>query len=410
MPAAVTARAARDGSPAAIAARPVPGEAVASDVADGWSVALGCDVTEPAPGARKWARAEAVGVPVAVMVLPGEVPPPPGVVAVRVPPDAVLMLPVEELVPPAAMPAPPGAVPTLPGGVTTAWAVVGRWLSTEVADVVMPLTALVAVVTIGWVVPSSWVSAEVAGAVMLPTVPPSEVTVPVPVVRTWVTVEVTGPVTLATVPVSEDVRALPVPATWLPVEDTVPLIEDAVPPTEDTELVSAEVAGWLADATCPTADWTVPALPVATFPTVCVAADVAPDTVDVTAEAGALVDVAGALVDAAVLAAGAADADPEPAATETVDWLVETTWPTAEDTPAATEEALVAAAPPEPLWAVVAPGLVAAEADLAVRRDSPIATPMAARAMPAAHRQNRRTLVTSPLVTTVTLIRPGHPV
>lgn len=402
MPAAVTARAARDGSPAAIAARPAPGEAVASDVADGWSVTLGCDVTEPAAGARKWARAEAVGVVVAVVVLPGEVPPPPGVVAVPVPPGAVFVLPVEELVPPAAMPAPPGAVPTLPGGVTTAWAVASRWLSTEVADVVMPLTVLVAVVTTGWVVPSSWVSAEVAGAVMLPTVPPSEVTVPVPLVRTWVTAEVTGPVTLATVPVSEDVRALPVEATWLPVEDTVPL-------TEDTELVSAEVAGWLADATCPTADWTVPALPVATFPTVCVAADVAPDTVDVTAEAGALVDVAGALVDAVVLAAGAADADPEPAAAEAVDWLVETAWPTAEDTPAATEEAPVAAPPPEPLWAV-APGLVAAEADLAVRRDSPIATPMAARAMPAAHRQNRRTLVTSPLVTTVTLIRSGHPV
>jgi hypothetical protein len=272
---------------------------------------------------------------------------------------------------------------------------------TEVTEVVMPPTALVAVVTTAGVVPSSCVGAEVTGAVMLPavplsegtvppsevTVPPSEDTVPVPVVTTWVRAEVTGAVTAETVPVTDDVTVFPEEATCVTVEDT----------------------GEVTVATLPVRD-DVRALPVATFPTVCVAADVAPDTVDVTAEAGALVVVAGALVDAVVLAAGAADADPEPAAVETVDWLVETAWPTAEDTPAATEEVLVAAPPPEPLWAVVAPGLVAAEADLAVRRDSPIATPMAARAMPAAHRQNRRTLVTSPLVTTVTLIRSGHPV
>lgn len=57
----------------------------------------------------------------------------------------------------------------------------------------------------------------------------------------------------------------------------------------------------------------MPALPVATFPTVCVAADVAEDTVDVTAE------VAGAPVEAVVLSVGAADADPESASVEMVD-------------------------------------------------------------------------------------------
>jgi hypothetical protein len=55
----------------------------------------------------------------------------------------------------------------------------------------------------------------------------------------------------------------------------------------------------------------------------------------------------------------------------------------------------------------VVPGLADADADFAVRRENTMATPIAAMAMPAAHRQNRRTLVTSPLVTTVTLIRPG---
>ena len=112
-------------------------------------------------------------------------------------------------------------------------------------------------------------------------------------------------------------------------------------------------------------------------------------------------------VDAVVLAAGGLDADVESASVETVDCPVETAWLTAEDRLAVTEVVLAAAPPAEPFWAVAAPGLVAAEADFAVRRDRPIATPMAARATPAAHRQNRRTLVTSPLVTTVTLIRSG---
>ena len=52
--------------------------------------------------------------------------------------------------------------------------------------------------------------------------------------------------------------------------------------------------------------------------------------------------------------------------------------------------------------------LADADADLAVRRDNTMATPIAAMAMPAAHTQNRRTLVTSPLVTTVTLVGPGY--
>jgi hypothetical protein len=53
MPAAVAARAAGDGRPAA-AAKPVPGEAVAAD-ADGWSVLLGLasEVTGPAAEAKR---------------------------------------------------------------------------------------------------------------------------------------------------------------------------------------------------------------------------------------------------------------------------------------------------------------------------------------------------------------------
>jgi len=143
----------------------------------------------------------------------------------------------------------------------------------------------------------------------------------------------------------------------------------------------------------------------------CVAADVAADAVEVTAES------AGAAVDAVELAAGALGADPDAAGAETADWPVETAWPTAEDRSAATEavvvsavteEAVVATPPPGLSWVVVVPGLAAAEAGFAVRRDKPMATPIAAMAMPAAHTQNRRTLVTSPLVTTVTLIGPGY--
>ena len=132
--------------------------------------------------------------------------------------------------------------------------------------------------------------------------------------------------------------------------------------------------------------------------TVCVAAD----TADVAGEPD------GALVDAAGLAAAALDAEPELATAEAAVWPVETVFPTAEDTSATTEEALVAAPPAVPFSAVVMAGLVDADADLAVRRENTMATPIAAMAVPAAHMQNRRTLVTSPLVTTVTLIGPGY--
>jgi len=147
------------------------------------------------------------------------------------------------------------------------------------------------------------------------------------------------------------------------------------------------------------------------LPIACVAADVAADAVEVTAES------AGAAVDAVELAAGALGADPDPVGAETADWPVVAAWPTAGDRSAATEDVAVSAAteevvvatpPPALPWAVEVPGLAAAEADFAVRRDKPMATPIAAMAMPAAHTQNRRTLVTSPLVTTVTLIGPGY--
>ena len=53
-------------------------------------------------------------------------------------------------------------------------------------------------------------------------------------------------------------------------------------------------------------------------------------------------------------------------------------------------------------------GLLAADAGRAVRNESPRNTPKAATAIPAAHRQGRRTLVTGPsnrLVTSVTITR-----
>ena len=209
---------------------------------------------------------------------------------------------------------------------------------------------------------------------------------------------VTGAATPVAVPVAEDARALAAGTTWLPADDTEPV-------TEEAELPSAEVAGWPAGVTWLTADFTVPAVLEETDPAACVAAgvaaEVAADTVDVADETG------GALVDAVGLAAGALDADPEPVTVETAVWLVEAACPTADDRSAATEEVLVAVPPAVPLAAVVAPGLADADADLAVRRENTMAKPIAAMAMPAAHRQHRRTLVTSPLVTTVTLIGPG---
>jgi hypothetical protein len=219
-------------------------------------------------------------------------------------------------------------------------------------------------------------------------------------------------VTGTAIRVTEDVRALPAETTWLPAEDvralpaerTWLLAEDTEPVTGEAELATAEVAVWLVDVTWLAADVTVPAVPEETAPAACVAADVAADTADVAEETD------GALVDAAGLAAGALDADPELVTVETAAWPAGVACPTAEDRSAVTEEVLVAVAPAVPFSAVVAAGLVDADADLAVRRENTMATPIAAMAMPAAHRQNRRTLVTSPLVTTVTLISSGRPV
>jgi len=255
---------------------------------------------------------------------------------------------------------------------------------------------------------------------MLPTVPPSEVAVPSPVAASRVTAVVAGTVTPETEPLTEDVtalavdatcataeetgavtgaavsvteelRALPAEATWLPAEDTEPV-------TEEAELATAEVADWPAEVTWLTADFAVPAVLEVTAPAACVAAD----TADVVDEAGA------ALVGAVGLAAGALEAGTDLVTVETAAWPVEAACPTADDTSAAAEEVLAAVAPAAPLSAVVAPGLADADADFAVRRENTMATPIAAMAMPAAHRQNRRTLVTSPLVTTVTLIGPGY--
>ena len=248
----------------------------------------------------------------------------------------------------------------------------------------------------------------VAGAVTPETEPLTEEVTALPADATCATVEETGAVTRVAVPVTEDVRAPPVETTWLPAEDTGPVTEDTGPATEGTgpvtveaELATAEVAVWPVEVTWLTADFTVPAVIEETAPVACVAADVAAGTADVAAETD------GALVDAAELAAGALVADPELVTVETAAWPVEAAWPTAEDRSAATEEVLVAVASAVPFPAVVAPGLVDADADFEVRRENTMATPIAAMAMPAAHTQNRRTLVTSPLVTTVTLIRPG---
>jgi hypothetical protein len=221
---------------------------------------------------------------------------------------------------------------------------------------------------------------------------------------TCVTAEETGAVTRAAVPVADEVRALPVETAWLPAEDTEPVTGDTEPVTGEAELATAEVAVWPADVTRLAADVTVAAVPEETAPAACVAAELAADTVDVADEAD------GALVDAVGPSAGALEAGPELVTVEIAAWPVEAACPTAEDRSAAAEEVLAAAPPAVPLSTVVAPGLADAEADLAVRRENAMATPMAAMAMPAAHTQNRRTFVTSPLVTTVTLISSGRPV
>jgi hypothetical protein len=252
----------------------------------------------------------------------------------------------------------------------------------------------------------------VTGAVTPETEPLTEDVTAFPADATCATAEETGAVTRVAVPVAEDVSALPVETTWLPAEDVRALpvettglpAEDTEPVTEEAGLATAEVAGWPVEVTWLTEDLTVPAVLEETAPAACVATDVAADTADVADETGA------ALVDAAGLVAGALDADPELVTVETAAWLAGAAFPTAEDRSAVTEEVTSAVAPAVPFSAVVAAGLVDADADFAVRRENTMATPIAAMAMPAAHRQNRRTLVTSPLVTTVTLISSGRPV
>lgn|GEM_PF-5436429 len=249
----------------------------------------------------------------------------------------------------------------------------------------------------------------VTGAVTPETEPVTEDVTALPADAACATAEETRAVTRVAVPVAEDVRALPAETTWLPAEDARALpaertwlpAEDTEPVTEEAGLASAEVAGWPAEVAWLGADVTVAAVPEETAPAACVAADVAADTADVADETD------GALVDAAGLAAAALDADPEPVTVETAAWPAGAAWPTAEDRSAATEEVPVAVAPAVPLPAVAAAGLADADADFAARRENTMATPIAAMAMPAAHRQNRRTLVTSPLVTTVTLISSG---
>jgi hypothetical protein len=142
------------------------------------------------------------------------------------------------------------------------------------------------------------------------------------------------------------------------------------------------------ETTCPSDDCTAAALSDVTLPTVCAVA------------------LAGVLVGVAELA-GALEPEAEPTAVEMVAWPADTACATSDVRFAATGEPLAAVPLAAAFWAVVAPGLVAADADLALRRDNTMATPIAAMAMPAAHMQYRRTLVTSPLVTTVTLIRSG---
>jgi hypothetical protein len=241
----------------------------------------------------------------------------------------------------------------------------------------------------------------VTGAVKPETEPLTEEVTALPADATCATAEETGAVTRVAVPVTEDGRALPVETSWLPAEDgrALPVettwlpAEETEPATEEAELATAEVADWPAEVTWLAADFTVPAVLEETPSAACVAAG----TADVADEAG------GVLVGAVGLAAGALDADPELAAVETVVWVAEAAGPAADDRLAAAEEAPAAG----PSWTVVALGLVAAEADLSVRRENTTATPMTAMATPAAHRQYRRTLVTSPLVTISNLIRSG---
>jgi hypothetical protein len=122
---------------------------------------------------------------------------------------------------------------------------------------------------------------------------------------------------------------------------------------------------------------------------------------------------AGVLEAAAVLAAdaepgdagtpdGAGELDPgaEPVSAEVADVTAGRAWPAT--------EAGAALPAGSALCAAAVPGPVAADAGLAVSSDRPTNRPRPTTAMPAAHKQSRRTLVTragNPLVTSVTITR-----
>jgi hypothetical protein len=126
------------------------------------------------------------------------------------------------------------------------------------------------------------------------------------------------------------------------------------------------------------------------------------------AAGGGLVEGGGALVpEAAALAAdvawetacpAAGDPAPEPPwdAPDVACVAVETADPSADDRPPPGE------LPP--------PGLDAADAEPAVRNESPMARPMAAAATPAAYRHSRRTVVTTLPATSGNLARDSHDV
>ncbi len=120
MPAAVAARAARAGIPAAPGAEPGWAAAVAGDAADGWSVPAGMagDAIAAMPAARRWARPEVAGAVRAAAPL-AEVTALPGEVALL--PGEVVVVPGEVVVVPGEVPVPPGGVvPVPPGDVTMA--------------------------------------------------------------------------------------------------------------------------------------------------------------------------------------------------------------------------------------------------------------------------------------------------
>jgi hypothetical protein len=183
----------------------------------------------------------------------------------------------------------------------------------------------------------------------------------------------------------------------LAVEATLVAADDAGVLALESGAAGSEVT---AETACPAADATVVVAVAALDAGTAGAAGVLDfaGPAAVLGAAGALVtelDDAGALDVACEL-----DPVPEPVSAEVAEVTVERAWPTTDD-----GAALLAAGA---LDAATAPGPVAADAGLAVRNDRPRNTPMAATAIPAAHRQDRRTLMTGPgnaLVTSVTITR-----